>query len=221
MEAIKELKKTVARLRSPGGCPWDQEQTHQSLALCLIEECCEVLDALDRKDMANLKEELGDVLLQVVMHAQMAEEQGLFDLEQVAAGINQKLIRRHPHVFEGKPVADSAAVLEQWDAIKAAEKKASGVAGNELFKDLPACLPALLFAREVFKQVDKKKLPAADWIDAQKVAKKAEGLDEHQAGKELFELTAACRHSGIDPESALRRYARALMADVEKRVADR
>lgn len=218
MEAMRELQKTVARLRAPGGCPWDQEQTHQSLAACLIEECCEVLDALDSGDMANLKEELGDLLLQVVQHAQMAEEQGEFDLAKVATGINEKLIRRHPHVFGGKPVADTAKVLHQWDAIKAAEKKASGVQDNRVFKNLPACLPALLFACEVFKQMDKKQLPAGDWVDAQRVVRKAGGLDERCAGRQLFELVAACRHSGIDPESALRRYVRNLMADVEKRI---
>ncbi len=216
MSAIQDLRKTVARLRGPGGCPWDQEQTHQSLRECLIEECAELLDTIDRLDMAHMREELGDLLLQVVMHAQMAEEQGQFDLEAVAGEINEKLIRRHPHVFGDLSLKDSAAVLVKWEEIKAAEKK-NGPERTGLFKPLPPALPALLYAREVFKQIEKKRLPAEGVVNETAVARKAQGLTEAEAGRELFELAAACRRAGVDPESALRQHARKVMEAIEGR----
>ena len=99
MSAMDDLRKTIARLRAPGGCPWDQEQTHASLVRCLIDECSELIDTIDRLDLPHMREELGDVLIQVIFHAQLAEEAGKFDLEDVAREVNEKLIRRHPHVF--------------------------------------------------------------------------------------------------------------------------
>jgi len=132
MEALAELKKVVARLRAPDGCPWDQEQTHQSLAPCLVEECAEVLEAIDRDDAELLREELGDVLLSVFMHAEIAEEAGRFDLRDVAEEIVSKLIRRHPHVFgpEARQTT-TGAVLQRWEEIKAAEKAAKGVEAGD------------------------------------------------------------------------------------------
>src|SRR5690606_11310210 len=124
---------------------------HQSLAGCLVEETCELLDTIDRGDLPHMREELGDVLLQVVMHAQIAKESGAFDLENVATELNEKLIRRHPHVFGEATAGDEDAALRQWDAIKAAEKK-NGLGGSTtqtdsgVFKALPQSLPALLRA---------------------------------------------------------------------------
>ncbi|HVU39330.1 MAG TPA: MazG family protein, partial [Opitutales bacterium] len=123
MSAIDDLRHTMARLRGPGGCPWDIEQTHQSICDCLVEEVAELLDAIDRNDFPHMREELGDLLLHVVMHAQMASEAGQFNFDDVAREINDKLIRRHPHVFGDVNLPDTDAVLKQWDAIKAAEKK--------------------------------------------------------------------------------------------------
>ncbi|MFM7652044.1 MAG: nucleoside triphosphate pyrophosphohydrolase, partial [Vulcanococcus sp.] len=121
--ALSELIAVVARLRDPeGGCPWDLEQTHQSLVPYVLEEAHEVADAIRHGDEAHLAEELGDLLLQVVLHAQIASEAGRFDLEQVARGISAKLVRRHPHVFAGAEAADSAAVKQHWETIKAAEQ---------------------------------------------------------------------------------------------------
>ena len=112
----------IAQLRAPGGCPWDQKQTHESLKECLLEESQEVLDAIDNKDDENLCEELGDVLLQVVMHAQIAAEEGRFTMDDVVQGVSEKMVRRHPHVFGGIKVDSIEEGLDLWNAIKAQEK---------------------------------------------------------------------------------------------------
>jgi XTP/dITP diphosphohydrolase/tetrapyrrole methylase family protein/MazG family protein len=216
MKSLVALKQTMARLRAPGGCPWDREQTHHSLTRYLIEECAELLDAIDREDFPHMKEELGDVLLQVVFHACIAEENGLFDLDAVAADINDKLIRRHPHVFGADSLETSEAVLARWEQIKQAEKAAAGRPETTKLKPLPPALPALLFANEVFKQIEKRALLAVAPVDTQAIATKAEGLDEASAGRQLFELAAACRKAGIDPEAALRRHTRGVIDAVEK-----
>jgi len=216
MSSIDDLKETMARLRGPGGCPWDIEQTHKSICDCLVEEVAELLDTIDRDDFPHMREELGDLLLHVVMHAQMASEAGHFNFEDVAREINEKLIRRHPHVFGTMNLPNTAAVLNQWEVIKASEKK-NGPESEGLFKRLPPQLSALLWAREVFKQIDKKKMPAEGVVDGVEIAKLAKGLDETTAGQKLFELTAACRQAGIDPESALRRHTRAVIDAVEEK----
>lgn len=203
--AIDELIATVARLRAPGGCPWDIEQTHKSICDCLIEEVSELIDTIDRHDIPHMREELGDLLLHVVMHAQMAAERGDFTFEEVADEINRKMIRRHPHVFGDKALADSASVVRQWDEIKAGEKK-NGPKNEGPFKDLPPSLSAILTAREVWKTVSKKQLQHAGTVDGSRVDALAAGLDEEAAGRALFELVAACRKAGVDPESALRRH---------------
>ncbi len=215
MSAIDDLKETMARLRGPGGCPWDLEQTHQSICDCLVEEVAELLDAIDRSDFPHMREELGDLLLHVVMHAQMASEAGHFNFEDVAREINDKLIRRHPHVFGTMNLPTTEAVLNQWDKIKAAEKK-NGPAEEGLFKRLPPKLSALLYAREVYKQIVKKQLPADGVMDRAAIAAQATALDEKTAGRKLFELAAACREAGIDPESALRRHAQGVIDGVEQ-----
>jgi len=120
-ESVAELARTADRLRAPDGCPWDREQTHASLRPNLLEEAHEVLDALDREDPAALREELGDLLFQVVIHSQLARETGTFDLADVARGIREKLVHRHPHVFEGRPIEGD--VLSQWERIKQEEKR--------------------------------------------------------------------------------------------------
>ncbi|HTB62346.1 MAG TPA: MazG family protein [Opitutales bacterium] len=215
MSAIDDLRVTMARLRGPGGCPWDIEQTHQSICDCLVEEVAELLDAIDRSDFPHMREELGDLLLHVVMHAQMASEAGHFNFDDVAREINEKLIRRHPHVFGDMNLPNTEAVLNQWDKIKAAEKK-NGPTPEGLFKHLPPKLSALLYAREVFKQIEKKRLPAEGVVDRAAIAAQAKGLDEKTAGKKLFELAAACREAGIDPESALRRHTHSVSDAVEE-----
>lgn len=218
MASIDDLLKTVAALRDPEtGCPWDIEQDHRSLAECLIDECCELLQTIDRLDMPHMEEELGDVLLQVVMHAQIAAEAGHFDFDAVCALVNEKLVRRHPHVFGSGKLGDSDAVLQQWDAIKAAEQK-RGPAQSGQFKDLPRQLPALMFAQDVYKQIEKKSLdPQGAVLDRMAVQRAGESLpdDAEAVGKQLFAIAAACRARKIDPESALRRYAQSLIDQIE------
>lgn len=220
MSAIDDLRETVARLRGPGGCPWDQEQTHQSLCDCLVEECAELLDTIDREDFPHMREELGDLLLQVVMHAQMAAESGHFTFEEVARDINDKLIRRHPHVFGDMALHDSEAVLEQWEKIKALEKKNGPVGSLGPFKTLPPRLPALLYACDTYKRIDKQNLPVGDSFDPAAVDTLSNGLTEAEAGRRLWEISAACRRAGIDPESALRREADRIRRAITCRVSE-
>ena len=219
MSAIEDLRRTIARLRGPGGCPWDQEQTHASLVRCLIDEASELIDTIDRLDFPHMREELGDVLIQVVFHAQLAEEAGHFDLEAVAREVNDKLIRRHPHVFgDSARLGTAADVIVKWEEIKAQEKKhAPAPAG--VFKELPPRLPALMFAEAVWKQIEKKALPADAVVDTAQVRALGARLDDALLGRLLFELTAAARMQGLDPEGALRRQATAVMLAVEQEVA--
>ena len=216
MSAIEDLIKTVAALREPDtGCPWDIEQDHQSIAECLVDECCELLQTIDRLDMDHMQEELGEVLLQVVMHTQMAQEAGHFDFESVCHVVNEKLIRRHPHVFGKDSLNSSEAALVQWDEIKSAERK-RGPTQSGIFKDLPRQLPALMFAKDVYKQIQKLELPVEAIIDQKAIDAVSATLDEVTLGKQLFEIAAACRAKGIDPESALRRYTQKLVDSLEE-----
>jgi XTP/dITP diphosphohydrolase/tetrapyrrole methylase family protein/MazG family protein len=218
MSAIDELRNTMARLRGKDGCPWDQEQTHQSLARCLIDECSELLETIDRGDMPHMREELGDVLIQIVFHARLAEEAGHFDFDDVAREINEKLIRRHPHVFGTDRLQTSEQVLTQWDKIKATEKKnGAAVAGDSLFKPLPPRLPALMFAEAVWKQIRKKGLVAEGVVDTGRVQTLAGSLDDESLGQSLFELAAAARERGLDPEGSLRRHTDRITAALGKR----
>jgi XTP/dITP diphosphohydrolase/tetrapyrrole methylase family protein/MazG family protein len=222
MSAMDELRETMRRLRSrDGGCPWDQEQTHASLVRCLIDEVSELIDTIDREDYPHMREELGDVLIQVVFHACIAEEKGQFDLEDVAREINEKLIRRHPHVFGTGKLDTSDQVITQWEAIKATEKKNGPPAsGAGVFKELPPRLPALMFAEAIWKQIEKKQLPVDGVVDRARVAAMSETLDEAELGRTLFELTAAARAKGLDPEGALRLHATKVMRAVEQTAGD-
>jgi XTP/dITP diphosphohydrolase/tetrapyrrole methylase family protein/MazG family protein len=221
MQALDELKTTIARLRAPDGCPWDQEQTHASLVRCLIDEVSELIETIDRGDLPHMREELGDVLIQVVFHAQLAAEAGAFTLEDVAREVNEKLVRRHPHVFGTGKLGTSDEVLVQWEQIKAQEKKHGPVASG-VFKDLPGRLPALMFAEAVWKQIEKKALPMPDEsvVDVAQVKALGSRLTEAELGKMLFEVTAAARAKGLDPEGALRLHATKVMQAVEAKVAE-
>jgi len=201
--SIETLREIVARLRAPGGCPWDREQTHESLLPCLIEECSEVLEAVDTRDFELLKEELGDLLLSVVMHAQIAAEDERFDLDEVARGVNEKLIRRHPHVFGPRAGPMSTGeVLSQWDAIKAEEKKEKGVLQEGLFKELPPRLPALYHALEIAKRIRKRGISDIKSFDLEHI----HPTPEKEVGRKLFELAVLCDQNGWDPESLLRNF---------------
>ncbi len=206
---MQDLLKTVERLRAPDGCPWDREQTHESLTRCLLEETAELIDTIDEKDFDHMREELGDVLLQVVMHAQLAKEAGHFDFSDVAADINAKLIRRHPHVFGESKADTTEKVLVQWAAIKEEEKKGKKMESRPAgtLKHPPRHLTTLLYADELLKQLAKVHyVPPA--IDESRVRDLAGDLTEEEAGRRLLELVAACREAKVDPEAALRKMAR-------------
>ena len=210
---FERLAAMIARLRAPNGCPWDRAQDFASIAPYTIEEAYEVADAIATGDMAGLREELGDLLFQVVFHARMAEEAGHFALADVAAGIAAKMERRHPHVFgaEGSraaPAADAAAQLVDWEAIKAAEKPRDGALAG-----VASALPALMRADKLQRRAARV---GFDWPDAtgprakvveelaefEAAATEAERLDE--GGDLLFAVVNVLRHHGIDPEVALR-----------------
>ena len=214
---LGRLRRTIARLRAPDGCPWDREQTHRSIRDCLVEECAELLDAIDREDSDHMREELGDVLVNVLMQARMSEEEGKFDIEDVAREVNEKLIRRHPHVFAKGDAKTSEEVLTKWDAIKKTEHH-NGPQGEPPFKYVPPTFSAMLSARAVFKQISKEKMPCEGILDTGKIAADAASLTEESAGARLFDLVAACKLAGIDPESALRGRVEGVKAAVRARM---
>ena len=195
MSAIDDLRSTMARLRAPDGCPWDREQTHASLVRCLIDEVSELIETIDHGDDAHMREELGDVLIQIVFHAQIEAEAGHFSFEDVAREINEKLVRRHPHVFGTGKLDTAEQVIAKWEEIKATEKK-NGPVAKGVFKDLPPRLPALMFAEAVWKQIEKKGLPAEGAVDVGRVRELGATLDAETLGRALFELAAAARACG-------------------------
>ncbi|MBI4758827.1 MAG: nucleoside triphosphate pyrophosphohydrolase, partial [Chloroflexi bacterium] len=174
LEAVKGLRTfsaiahIVARLRAPGGCPWDREQSHQTLKRNLLQESYEVLEALDTGDMVKLEEELGDLLMQVVLHAQIAAEEGDFTIADVIQGISKKLIRRHPHVFADLEVKDSSEVLRNWERIKKGERENNGLEekGDSLLSSIPKQLPALAYSQDMQARVARV---GFDWKDVEGV----------------------------------------------------
>ena len=211
MSDVSRLREIVARLRAPDGCPWDREQTHESLRAALVEECYEAIEAIEKSDDANLREELGDLLLHVVMHAHMAGERSVFTFEEVVEGICEKLIRRHPHVFGTGKAEDTTEVLRQWEQIKREEKgdRASVMDG------LPASLPALMRA-----QISQKKAARVgfDWDEASQVFEKVEEeiaelkeaialgkkrQIEEEMGDLFFTMVNLARKLGVDSETSL------------------
>lgn len=212
---IDELRKIVADLRAPDGCPWDREQTHGSLRGGLLEEAHEVVEAIDEEDDAHLCEELGDLLLQVVMHSQIAAESGRFTFDDVARGISEKLVRRHPHVFGESVAGTSDAVLKQWDEIKRAER---GNRQTSLLDGVSTALPALMQAEKITKKAAKV---GFDWDRIEPVIEKireelveteevlAETPRDHarleeEIGDLLFAVVNLARKSKVEAEVALR-----------------
>lgn len=167
--SYEDFLEIIRLLRSPEGCPWDREQTHLSLRPCLMEEAAEVMAGIrifeESGDYDNLREELGDVLLQVVMHARIAEEEGIFTMEDVVSEVAEKMVRRHPHVFGDVTVEDSGQVLENWEEIKKREKEGKKHLDTPL-REIPPELPALTRAQKVLKKADKLYEPGADYQTA-------------------------------------------------------
>lgn len=216
---IETLLEIMARLRDPDeGCPWDLEQDFASIAPYTIEEAYEVADAIERGDMDELKDELGDLLLQVVFHAQMAKEEGRFDFSDVVRAICEKMTRRHPHVFGDEEQRNAGAVKGRWEEIKAEEKAAKGATAASILDDVPLALPAL--ARAI-KLQNRAARVGFDWPDTSLVIDKlneemlelsaevAKGGDpdrlEDEMGDLLFVYANLARHMKVDPEAALRR----------------
>ena len=212
--SFEDFQQVIARLRAPDGCPWDREQTHMTLRAHLIEEAYEVLQALDEEDPEHLKEELGDLLLQIVLHAQIASEDQEFNMTDVLLGISQKLIRRHPHVFGELNLKDADAVIVNWEKIKAGERKQRGEEHVKGMLDgIPMALPALTQADQIQRRA---KRVGFDWQTVEPVIAKiheelaeleaAETDEEKQAeaGDLLFAAVNLIRWMGIDPEFALR-----------------
>src|SRR5258708_32741662 len=160
---LTEAVAIMARLRGPQGCPWDREQTFDSIKKHTLEETYEVFDAIERRAWPELRDELGDLLLQVLFYAQMASEAGYFTLQDVASNLNAKLIRRHPHIFAGAEVADSDAVLRNWEQIKQSEKKASSDVPSSMLDDIPRSMPAVLEASKLGSRAAKV---GFDWPNA-------------------------------------------------------
>lgn len=181
------------------GCPWDKEQTHESIRVCLIEEAYEVCDAIDKKDPDLMCEELGDVLLQVVFHAQMAEEKGEFNLSDSIDGICRKLIIRHPHVFGDVKADTTGQVLYNWDKIKQETKGQKSV--GETLRDVPKSLPGLMRAQKIAKRASKGGYSLENSFNDME---KSEA--EYEIARELFKLCSAAQSAGIDAEEALYRY---------------
>ena len=214
-EAIERLLSIMEKLRGPGGCPWDREQTLRSLRPYVLEETYEVLEAIDAGDPREHCEELGDLLLQIVFQAQLTKEEGKFDFADVAEAISKKLVSRHPHVFGSAEVKDAEGVLRQWAALKREEKKAKG-GGESVLEGVPREMPALARADRL---TEKASRIGFDWPDAAgaraKLAEELGELDhamaagardeiEHELGDVLFAAANLSRKLGVPPEEALR-----------------
>jgi MazG family protein len=223
-ERLLELVKVMARLRGPDGCPWDREQTHQTLARHLLEETHELLEAIDAGGSDEIRDELGDLLLQVVFHAQMAAEDGRWDVDDVAERLVEKLVHRHPHVFGDVEVSGAEEVLTNWERLKADE---SGGRGG-VDAGIPETLPALARAAKVQRRAAGW---GVGWSEAGEAATALrtesgalsegdpDGL-ERGIGAVLFAAVAVARLSGVDPEGALRRFTRDEAERLERQIAE-
>jgi uncharacterized protein YabN with tetrapyrrole methylase and pyrophosphatase domain len=195
--AIDELLKVMAKLRSPKGCPWDREQNHMTLRWHAVEEVYELMDAIESRDDHELEEELGDLLLQVVFHCQLAKERGTFDFNRVTRHITEKLIRRHPHVFGTLKVKDVDEVWANWEKIKRAEKHGTKHARVSALDGIPKHLPALLRAEKLVKKARKAKVLTDGDQSKRKLTKRAVADD-------LFSLAQLAQRQGWSAEDLLR-----------------
>ena len=203
---VDELIDVLERLRAPGGCAWDREQTHESLVQYLVEETYELVDAIEAGDDKEMVEELGDVLYQVIFHSDIAAEQGRFTLEDVAAHMTQKMIGRHPHVF-GDAVADTAdAVMESWDRLKTVEKPHR----TSVLDGIPQGMPALALADKLLGRAHKVGLIDATLPGAINVT------DEDELGPLLLAIVASAKANGLDSERALRSALRGLQSEIRE-----
>lgn len=210
-QELENLIEVIAKLRAPDGCPWDREQTHKTLKPNMLEEAYEAVDAMESGDMKHLKEELGDVLLQVVLHAQIASEEGAFNIEDVARGIKEKLIHRHPHVFGDVKVSSTIEVLDNWDKLKQEEKQHRKSAMDGISKSQSALMSAQKISKKAVKQgfewPDEKSLYECIYSEFEefKEAEKEQNKEhmEDEFGDILFAVVNLARWNKIDAEQAL------------------
>ncbi len=216
LKDFNALLDVVKRLRGPDGCPWDKEQTHKSLTRFAIEEAHELAEAIDQDDQKEIIQEFGDVLLQVVLHSEIARQDSRFEISDVIEAISSKMIRRHPHVFGDVNVKDSDEVLKNWGEIKADEKAKAGKTAPEARFDIPEQLPALIRAQKIGEKTQRQRF---DWPSAKEVMVKVEeellevkeaiesknqSEIEAEIGDLLFSVAQLARHLKIDPEQSLR-----------------
>ncbi len=235
-EKFQKLVDLMARLRAPGGCPWDREQTFDSIKPYTLEETYEVLDAIDRRDWKDLAEELGDFLLQAVFYAQMAAEEDLFGIGDALDAINGKLVRRHPHVFGEQSAETAGDVKRIWGEVKAAEKKDKGQHEAGLLASVPRALPALVEGQQISSRaagagfdwenpdqvIDKLHEELAEFAEARRAADPVEL--ENELGDMLFVLVNLARFVKVDPEQALRKTNakfRERFGYIERKLAER
>jgi tetrapyrrole methylase family protein/MazG family protein len=229
--SVETFQATVAHLRAPDGCPWDREQTHHSLRKGFLEEAYEVLDALDRGDLDLLKEELGDVLLHILLQAQIASEHGEFSMGDIVCHVNSKIVYRHPHVFAELAVDGVDQVLDNWEALKRKEKGRDRAAAA-LFDGIPRSLPALARTQALLRRAEKRETVPVEWgtlagrvmETARRLPAEHNGMTKVQlVGDLLLELAALAASAGIDAEGALRdanaRYERRVLARSSKPTA--
>jgi len=214
-----ELVEIMAHLRSPRGCPWDREQDHRSLRRCLLEEAYEVLEAVDRDDPEALRQELGDLLLQVIFHAQLAAEAGRFDIWQVIQALRDKLVERHPHVFGDKSIETAEGVVEEWDSLKREQRQQSHV---EQMAEAPKTLPALARAQMVLRRALRAGAERSPDEARAVIRQAAEQVERGEPGAEekLGELLLAAvdlaRSAGLDAEQALRERVSEFIGEVSR-----
>ena len=207
--AYEDLVALVERLRAPGGCPWDREQTHESIKKNLVEEAYELVEAIDGGDPEKIADESGDMLLQVVFHAVIAKDNGEYDIDDVSDAICRKLVHRHPHVFGDVEADNAGEVLKNWDAIKRADRDQDTVAAE--LRGVSKFLPALMRCEKIQKKAAKS---GYDFGDAE-ITLDTSAANEKDCGRLLFEAVRLCRESGVDPELALAAYTEKFIDEFE------
>ena len=213
LQDIENLLRIMARLRSPDGCPWDREQNHQTIAPDLLEESAELLEAIETHDDEGMLEELGDLLLQIVFHSQLARERNAFDFHDVVRVLSEKLIRRHPHVFGNSNAKDIDVIWEQWERIKKEEKSGTDHERKSALDGIPPTLTALMRAQKLFKKANKAKL-----LDPEEIPS-ADAMTQEQITDELCRIARISQLNGWDAESLLRNETRRLEDDYRRREA--
>ncbi len=222
--SIKDLEAllfTIKKLREPDGCPWDREQTHESLKKYLIEECYEVLDAIDKKSEVDLREELGDLLFQICIHSQISHEKNYFDFYDICKDVNLKMISRHPHVFETEKILNSSQVVDQWEELKKHEKIKKGKEKESPFESIPKTLPSLSRAVKTLKKIEKLNLKEKleKYLkNHEKFLVKDVIIDEDSLGNFLLVLANHCKELKLDPEESLRKTINKLQSSFEEKI---